>query len=358
MRSSNIKNGEVVDADNVYVASDVVNCNNVEVGDVVVVVRNGSRSLIGKHGQIKKEMPNTVIGAFMTGLRSPQAEFVNTLLDTKQFDLEITKNLGATINQITTGAFKQMTFFVCKDEEEQTAIGTFFRTLDNTIAIYKRKLDGLRELKKSYLQVMFPQAGEAMPRVRFEGFSEDWESIELGNVFEQTARYVNPKEQNIELWSLTVENGLTPKTERYNREFLVKKDDAFKSVKPDEFIYNPMNMTLGAVDLNTTGNEVAVSGYYITMQTKQGYNNNYFAVWLKSPMAINLYKTYATGGLIEKQRVQFPTLAQIKVVTPSFSEQEAIGNFFNSLDLQIVTLSKKVEKLAQLKNAYLQKTFV
>jgi len=120
LRSSNIKDGEVVDADNVYVASDVVNCNNVEVGDVVVVVRNGSRSLIGKHGQIKKEMPNTVIGAFMTGLRSPQAEFVNTLLDTKQFDLEITKNLGATINQITTGAFKQMTFFVCKDEEEQS----------------------------------------------------------------------------------------------------------------------------------------------------------------------------------------------------------------------------------------------
>jgi len=61
---------------------------------------------------------------------------------------------------------------------EQTAIGTFFRTLDDTIAIYKRKLDGLKELKKSYLQQMFPQAGERTPRVRFKGFNDNWKGIE------------------------------------------------------------------------------------------------------------------------------------------------------------------------------------
>ena len=242
--------------------------------------------------------------------------------------------------------------------EEQTRIGTFFRTLDNTIAIHKRKLDGLREMKKAYLQVMFPQAGEDVPRVRFTGFTGNWNNVEIGDIFEQTARYVNPKEQNIELWSLTVENGLTPKTERYNREFLVKKEDAFKSVKPNEFIYNPMNMTLGAVDLNKTGNEVAVSGYYVTMQAKDGYCNSYFTVWLKSPMAINLYKTYATGGLIEKQRVQFPTLAQIKIAVPSYSEQATIGDLFTLLDRQIADMQSKIDKLGELKGAYLQKMFV
>ena len=49
LRSSNVKNGRIVDADNVYVNSDVVNCSNVLKGDIAVVVRNGSRSLIGKH---------------------------------------------------------------------------------------------------------------------------------------------------------------------------------------------------------------------------------------------------------------------------------------------------------------------
>ena len=45
----------------------------------------------------------------------------------------------------------------------------------------------------------------------------------MGDVFEQTANFVNPNDDDIELWSLTVEDGLTPKSERYNREFLVKK---------------------------------------------------------------------------------------------------------------------------------------
>ena len=299
----------------------------------------------------------------MTNCAQLKQQFVNSLLDTQQFDIEITKNLGATINQITTGAFKQMVFYMPATKPEQTAIGNFFRTLDDNITLYKRKLDGLKELKCGYLQHMFPQEGENLPRLRFNGFTEPWERRKLGDVFEQTVKLVNPKENGIELWSLTVENGLTPKTERYNREFLVKNDNLFKAVVPNEFVYNPMNMTLGAVDLNLLNKEVAVSGYYITMRTNDDCNNNYFAVWLKSPSAIELYKTYATGGLIEKQRIQFPTLSQIATLVPSKTEQTAIGNFFQNLveqvtAQQVTAQQAKLDRLKQLKAAYLQKMFV
>ena len=54
LRSSNVKNGEIVKADDVYVSSQIVNSNNVKRGDIIVVVRNGSRALIGKHAQIKE----------------------------------------------------------------------------------------------------------------------------------------------------------------------------------------------------------------------------------------------------------------------------------------------------------------
>jgi len=64
---------------------------------------------------------------------------------------------------------------------EQTVIGNFFRTLDDTITLHKRKLDGLRELKKGYLQQMFPQAGEDVPRVRFTGFNSAWASGKAGD---------------------------------------------------------------------------------------------------------------------------------------------------------------------------------
>ena len=196
-----------------------------------------------------------------------------------------------------------------------------------------------------------------VPELRFKGFVDDWEQRKLGEVFFQTSKYVNPKESNLELWSLTVENGLTPKTERYNREFLVKKEDQFKSVDHNEFIYNPMNMTLGAVDLNLTGKTVAVSGYYITMLSKDGFDSKYFSIWLKSPLAIKMYKLYATGSLIERQRVQFPTLSQIKSSVPQIEEQTKIGSFFKQLDDTIALHQRKLTLLEQLKQTYLQVMF-
>ena len=167
-----------------------------------------------------------------------------------------------------------------------------------------------------------------------------WEQRKLGDVFEQTSNLVNPKEDEIELWSLTVEDGLTKKSDRYNREFLVKKDDNFKEVRPGDIVYNPMNMTLGAVGYNGMAKSVAVSGYYTTMVTKDNYDVYYINTWLKSPQAILLYRTYATGSLIEKQRVQFPTLSIIPVAFPKYEEQTRIGNYFHSLD-HLITLHQR-----------------
>lgn len=154
LRSSNIQNGEIVDADNVYVNPKFVNSQNIEVGDVIVVVRNGSRNLIGKHASVKKKVENTVIGAFMTGIRAEIPSFINVLLDSNQFSIEINKNLGATINQITTGNFKKMKFFF-PENDEQEKIGNFFEQLDETIALQQQELDILQETKRAFLQKMF-----------------------------------------------------------------------------------------------------------------------------------------------------------------------------------------------------------
>ena len=138
LRSSNVKDGEIIDADNVYVNPAVSKSENVQVGDIIVVVRNGSRALIGKHAEIKQNMPNTVIGAFMSGIRSEQPAFVNVLLDTPRFAKEIEKNMGATINQITGYMFAQMEFMI-PSLQEQKQIGDFFRNIDNLITLQQRK---------------------------------------------------------------------------------------------------------------------------------------------------------------------------------------------------------------------------
>ena len=156
LRSSNVKDGEVVDADNVYVDPGVVNSENVQDGDIIVVVRNGSRALIGKHAEIKGFKPNTVIGAFMTGIRSEHSSFVNALLNTPRFDSEVAMNMGATINQITGYMFSKMEFLI-PDPKEQDAIGDSFRQLDRLITLHQRKCDALTKAKVFYLQNLFPQ---------------------------------------------------------------------------------------------------------------------------------------------------------------------------------------------------------
>lgn len=154
LRSSNVKNGEIVDADNVYVEPDKATSENVKEGDIIVVVRNGSRALIGKHAEIKESMSNTVIGAFMSGIRSEHSSFVNALLDTNQFEKEIEKNMGATINQITGYMFSKMEFTI-PSPTEQDKIGNYFKYLDRLITLHQRKLDKLKTLKKAMLEKMF-----------------------------------------------------------------------------------------------------------------------------------------------------------------------------------------------------------
>ena len=196
-----------------------------------------------------------------------------------------------------------------------------------------------------------------VPALRFRGFDNAWEHCKLGDVFEQTSNLVTLGNGEVKLWSLTVEDGLTPKTERYNREFLVKKDDKFKEVRPGDIVYNPMNMTLGAVGYNGMTRSVAVSGYYTTMIARENYDAYYINTWLKSSQAIKLYKIYATGSLIEKQRVQFPTLSIISASFPRDEEQKQIGSTFEKVDTLISLHQRKLEMLKKVKKSMLEKMF-
>ncbi|RRN48025.1 restriction endonuclease subunit S, partial [Streptococcus suis] len=65
---------------------------------------------------------------------------------------------------------------------EQEAIGTFFSTLDRQITLHQRKLDTLKEQKKTYLKLLFPAKGQTKPALRFQGFEDDWEEVKLGEV--------------------------------------------------------------------------------------------------------------------------------------------------------------------------------
>ena len=265
---------------------------------------------------------------------------------------------GIKVTSISKSALQDTDMILPKSIDEQIKIGEYFSNIDNLITLHQRKYSDLQILKKGLLQKMFPKNGEKFPELRFDGFTEAWKHRKLGEVFEQTSNFVNPNDSDIELWSLTVEDGLTPKSDRYNREFLVKKNDNFKEVRPGDIVYNPMNMTLGAVGYNRMAKSVAVSGYYTTMIAVDNYDSYFINTWLKSPQAILLYRTYATGSLIEKQRVQFPTLSIIPSTFPTYEEQKKIGSFFQNLDNLITLHQRKLGQLKLMKKYMLQNMFV
>lgn len=192
------------------------------------------------------------------------------------------------------------------------------------------------------------------PELRFPGFRDEWKATKLGSILEDT----NIKENHdTPLYSLTVENGITEKTERYNREFLVKKNNNFKIVKPFNIVYNPMNITLGAIDLLSMDKEIKVSGYYNVLRIKNQTNPFFLINLLKTYKSILLFKKVATGSLREKQRVHFSEFKNLKKYLPSYIEQEKIGSFLSKLDRQIELEEKKLELLEQQKKGYMQNIF-
>ncbi len=243
--------------------------------------------------------------------------------------------------------------------EEQSVIGSLFRILDDLLASYKDNLVNYQSLKMTMLSKIFPKAGQTVPEIRLDGFEGEWGKYYLGDIFEQVSNYIEPSKEN-ELWSLTVEKGLTPKTNRYKRDFLVKKNDKFKKVNVQEFVYNPMNLTLGALDLNDNEVTISVSGYYVVMKNRnmEKFDNDFLKILLKTTYAIYQYKQFATGTLIEKQRVQFPTFSEIPFYLPPIAEQQAIGTYFSNLDNLINSHQEKIFQLETLKKKLLQDMFI
>jgi complete genome len=243
--------------------------------------------------------------------------------------------------------------------DEQSAIGALFRTVDDLLASCKDNLANYQSLKATMLSKMFPKAGQTVPEIRLDGFEGKWGKYYLGDIFEQVSNYIEPSVEN-ELWSLTVEKGLIPKTDRYKRDFLVKKNDKFKKVDVNEFVYNPMNLTLGALDLNDNEVTISVSGYYVVMKNRdiEKIDNDFLKILLKTTYAIYQYKQFATGTLIEKQRVQFPTFSEIPFYLPPIAEQQAIGSYFSNLDNLIAAHQDKILQLETLKKKLLQDMFI
>lgn len=159
LRSSNVQNGEISLNDNVYVTPDIRGANLSKPNDILICVRNGSKTLIGKNAIIPEGMLLCTHGAFMTVFRTPSAKFVFQLFQTSAYQKQVDGDLGATINSINGSQFIRYKFCVPKPLEQQK-IADCLSSIDKLITVQTQKLEALKSHKNGLMQQLFPIADE------------------------------------------------------------------------------------------------------------------------------------------------------------------------------------------------------
>ena len=244
--------------------------------------------------------------------------------------------------------------------QEQQKIGSFFKQLDNTIALHQRKLDLLKETKKGFLQKMFPKNGAKVPEIRFPGFTEDWEQRKVFEISKVTYGGGTPKTNTKEFW-----NGNIPWIQssdlEINRLFNVspKKKITNEAVKKSAAKIIPPNSIaivtrVGVGKLALMPFEYATSQDFLSLSELQ--IDSYFGIFsLYSMLQKELKNIQGTSikGMTKSD------LLEKKVTIPKkYEEQQKIGNFFKQLDDIITLHQRKLDLLKETKKGFLQKMFV
>ncbi len=186
-------------------------------------------------------------------------------------------------------------------------------------------------------------------------YPDDWKEIEVSKYVIDKKKFCN--NDDIPLYSLTIEEGVVPKSQRYERSHLVKdNEDAYKYVEYGDFVYNPMNLRFGALAVHNEQKEVKVSAYYDVFGIKNDkVNLEYLYAYLKSERIMFYYNRMATGSLEEKKRVHYKEFKKFKFPMPSLKEQEKIAQILTTCDETITKQEKLIKEKEQLKKGLMQK---
>ncbi|MCO5453367.1 restriction endonuclease subunit S [Enterococcus faecium] len=236
-------------------------------------------------------------------------------------------------------------------EEEQQKIGTFFKQLDDTIALHQRKLDLLKETKKGFLQKMFPKNGAKVPEIRFPGFTEDWEQRKLGEMVKQFS-IKSKKEDEYTVLSST-NSGMEIRDGRVSGT----SNLGYKIVEDGDLVLSPQNLWLGNININDIGKGL-VSPSYKTFKFTN-INSAFLKPQLHTSKMLEEYKNSSTqGASIVRRNLELDSFYQIPMLVPTTEEQSKLGVFFESMDNTITLHQRELDSLKEMKKSLLQQMFV
>ena len=282
-------------------------------------------------------------------------DFLSSVLQTKAFTNQLNAVLvaGAQPN-ISSKEIDSFVFCIPESLDEQSTIGSLFRTLDDFLASYKDNLANYQSFKATMLSKMFPKAGQTVPEIRLDGFDGEWEIKRADEIFKSVS------EKNRALLPVLSASQIDGMVLRDEIGIDIKYDEAtlnnYKVVKPGQFVIH-LRSFQGGFALSKLEGITSPAYTIIDFIDKENHLPGFWNSILTSKEFIKRLET-VTYGIRDGKSISFKDFSSLKFVFPKLEEQQAIGSYFSNLDDLIVAHQEKISQLETLKKKLLQDMFI
>lgn len=246
--------------------------------------------------------------------------------------------------------------------EEQSAIGSLFRTLDDLLASYKDNLVNYQSLKTTMLSKMFPKAGEAVPEIRLDGFKSEWEINKL-NKYLTVSKQKNTqlKFDKEDVLSVSGEFGIINQIQFQGRSFAGASVEMYSIVDTGNIVYtkSPLKANPYGIIKTNYGIPGIVSTLYAVYLPNENVFPGFVERYFENDLRLNSYlKPLVNKGAKNDMKVSDENALLGAVIFPQLEEQVAISDYFTNLDKFIQSHKDKISQLETLKKRLLQDMFI
>ena len=229
---------------------------------------------------------------------------------------------------------------------EQQKIAEILSAQDKLITLKEKLIEEKKRQKKGLMQQLLTG------RKRLPGFSDEWKQTKLKKLLKERKTY---SQKGLEYPHVTLStDGIYAKTERYDREHLVKSEDKeYKITHKGDLCYNPANLKFGVICVNTFGDAI-FSPIYVTFEVQKGVDLGFLSNYLMRWDFINAVRKYEEGTVYERMAVKPEDFLKFEIKLPSIEEQKAISKILSLYDSEIELLKNDLDQEKQKKKALMQ----
>ena len=364
IRSNNIIQDGTVDCKNglQYVTKMPSEEQKLQEGDVVICLANGSSNLVGKSAHFAGDYNGIVtVGAFCGIYRStmPICKYlVQTSTYKEKIDLIKQGGNGALANLYGRDIL-DLKFYFPPTLEEQQKIAECLMAIDDQISAQSQKVEALKDQKKGMMQELFPQKGETIPRLRFPGFTGDWEEKKLGDVADKVKRK-NASLLVSRVLTNSANLGVVDQGAYFDRDIAVKENTgSYSIVEIDDFVYNPRISTaapVGPISINKVGQGI-MSPLYTVFKFHTGYIP-FYEQYFQTDIWHSYLKSIANfGARFDRMNITVEGFFNMPLFLPTPAEQQKIADCLSELDALIAAETEQLVALKDHKKGLMQQLF-